>query len=137
MAGFERLEHPAGGDVHEMGIACSILEIVEQEIADRFGPKPRGRVEGVRVRVGQLSSVEPEALAFAWEVVREGSGLRDAELAIEVVPARAECGGCGRQFLLDEGRGECGACGNAPFRFVEGRELTVDQVVWDAAGEKV
>jgi hydrogenase nickel incorporation protein HypA/HybF len=116
--------------VHELGIACSILEIVEQEIAGRCGDGPRGRVEKVKVRVGQLSSVEPEALAFAWEVARAQTACSEAELEIEVVPARAECNQCGGGFLLDDGRGECKVCGPAPFRFVEGRELTVARIEW-------
>lgn len=133
VVGHDGQEHPTGGGVHELGIACSILEIVEQEIAGRCGDGPRGRVERVKVRVGQLSSVEPEALAFAWEVAREQTRWADAELEIEVVPARAECGRCGERFLLEGGSGECGACGPAPFRFVEGRELMVARIEWQPA----
>jgi hydrogenase nickel incorporation protein HypA/HybF len=117
--------------VHELGIACSILEIVGQEIAGRCGGRPGGRVERVTVRAGQLSSIEPEALAFAWEVARAQTPCRDAELEIEIVPARAECEGCGGRFLLNEGEGQCGACGSVPFHVVEGRELTVSRIVWE------
>jgi hydrogenase nickel incorporation protein HypA/HybF len=133
VAGFEGLEHPAGGDVHELGIACSILEIVEQEIEGRCGDGPRGKVGSVTVLVGQLSSVEPEALSFAWEVARSATICEGTELEIQVVPARAECGTCGCVFGLDDGRGQCDACGPGPFRIVEGRELTVARIVWEPA----
>ena len=119
--------------MHELSLALSILEIVEQEIGQRCGGRPHGRVESVLVRVGKMSSVEPEALAFAWEVIREQSPFPEAELRIETVRARAECGVCASSFFLDGGEGQCAACGPVAFRLIEGRELEVRRIVWEPA----
>ena len=120
--------------MHELSLACSIQEILEQEIGRRCGGKPRGRVPSLTVRVGSMSGVEPEALSFAWDVTRELGPFPEARLEIEPVPARAVCGGCGESFLLEECGGECPACGSGPFRVVEGRELEVRRIVWEEDG---
>ena len=117
--------------MHELSLAMSILEIVEQEIERRSGGTPKGRVPSLTVRVGSLSGVEPEVLSFAWEVAREQGAFRDAELVIESVAARAVCDRCGAAFLLGEGSGECAVCGPVGFRIVEGHEVEVTRIVWE------
>ncbi|MBD3163321.1 MAG: hydrogenase maturation nickel metallochaperone HypA [Candidatus Eisenbacteria bacterium] len=117
--------------MHELSLACSIQEIVEQEIGRRCGGKLRGRVPSLTVRVGSMSGVEPEALSFAWDVTREQGPFPEAHLEIEKIPARALCNRCSRAFLLEESNGECPSCGVCPFRIVEGRELEVRRIVWE------
>ncbi len=117
--------------MHEMSLALSILEIVSQEIRARFGERvTEGRCDSVVVRLGKLSSVEPEALEFAWEVARQDSPFPKARLVIETVPVRARCGLCGEVFVLDTESGQCARCGAAPFRIFEGREIEVSRIVW-------
>ncbi len=118
--------------MHELSLAMSILEIVEQEIGQRCGGTPRGHVPTLTVRVGSLSGVEPEALSFAWEVAREQGSFPEAELLIEGVAAKAVCGQCGASFLLEEGDGACAVCGPVAFRIVEGQEIEVARIVWES-----
>lgn len=117
--------------MHELSLAMSILEIVEQEIEGRARGANKGRVPSLTVRIGSLSGVEPEALSFAWEVARGQGPCRDAALLIERVPAKAVCDRCGVAFPLDEGDGECASCGPIGFRVVEGQEVEVTRIVWE------
>lgn len=119
--------------MHELSLALSILEIVEQEVARRCNGSPRGRVPSLTVRLGKLSGVDPEALSFAWEVTRDRGPFPEAELRFEMVEARARCKVCGEVFLLEDGSGDCSACGAAPFELLEGRELEVRRIVWEDA----
>lgn len=117
--------------MHEMSLALSILEIVSQEIRGRFGERAAiGRCDLVVVRLGKLSSVEPETLEFAWEVARQKSPFPEARLEIETVPVRARCGVCGGVFDVGTGLGQCSRCGAAPFRVFEGREIEVSRIIW-------
>ncbi len=118
--------------MHELSLAMSILEIVEQEIGQRCGGTPRGRVPALTVRVGSLSGVEPEALSFAWEVAREQGSFPEAELVIERVAAKAACNQCGAPFLLEEGNGACAVCGPVAFHIVEGQGIEVTRIVWES-----
>ncbi len=65
--------------MHELSIAMSIIESVEEEIAAH----PAASVERVTVTIGDLSGVVPEALRFAWEPAVRDTRLTGAALRIE------------------------------------------------------
>ena len=65
--------------MHELSIAMSLAELVEQQLAD----EPDATVTAVDIRIGTLSSVVPEALRFAWEPVSRSTRLQGSELRIE------------------------------------------------------
>ena len=54
--------------MHETGIAMEIYAI-SRRTADANGG---GRLTSVKVIVGELSAIEPDLLAFAWEAVTAG-----------------------------------------------------------------
>jgi hydrogenase nickel incorporation protein HypA/HybF len=66
--------------MHELSIALSLVEAVCEELP-RLGD--RVSIRRVRVRVGPLSGVVPEALAFAFEVAADDSPIAGARLEIE------------------------------------------------------
>ncbi len=76
--------------MHELGIASSIHRTCLEVLAGR------GRLERVRVAVGELSAVEPDLLRFAWQAVTEGGPDEGAELEIDWCPARQLCADCGK-----------------------------------------
>ncbi|MFI9808703.1 hydrogenase maturation nickel metallochaperone HypA [Streptomyces sp. NPDC052301] len=82
--------------MHELSIATAIVEQAE-EIARADGADG---VSSVTVRVGELSGVVPDALDFAFEVVREGTALATARLVVEQVAARAWCEPCTEEFAV-------------------------------------
>ena len=66
--------------VHEMGIALEIHRVC----LDAIAPQGDGRIETVRLAVGELSAVEPDLLRFAWEaVVADGPHAGDLILLVE------------------------------------------------------
>ncbi len=64
--------------MHEVSIADALLRQVE-ETASRHGLRA---VQSVGVCVGDLSGVVPDALSFAFEVLRRGSVAGEASLQI-------------------------------------------------------
>lgn len=79
--------------MHELGLAQTLLEQVRAVAREHGNP----RVARVRVRIGEYAGVEPEALRFAFEVLRDDCGLAGAALDIERVPARLRCPACGAE----------------------------------------
>jgi hydrogenase nickel incorporation protein HypA/HybF len=77
----------------------------------------------VRVEVGQLAAVLPDALRFCFDVAAQGTSVEGAELDILGTPGRAVCDGCGRSMMVDVPYGRCD-CGG-PVRIVAGEELRV------------
>jgi hydrogenase nickel incorporation protein HypA/HybF len=82
--------------MHELGIACSILETVREEASKR----PESRFLKVGVRIGEVSGVEPEALIFSFDALVEGSELAPLELVIERTQRRHLCPECQHEFVV-------------------------------------
>ncbi|MFI1970703.1 hydrogenase maturation nickel metallochaperone HypA [Streptomyces cinnamoneus] len=82
--------------MHELSIAAAIVE----RAAETAGRHGAARVAAVRVRVGELAGVVPDALRFSFEVAREGTVLETARLLIEEVPGRARCAHCAEHFAV-------------------------------------
>ena len=70
--------------MHELSIADAIVRIALAHAGER-------RIESVEVKVGHLRQVVPDALAFAFTLVSEGTRAEGAELVMEVVPAAGVC----------------------------------------------
>jgi hydrogenase nickel incorporation protein HypA/HybF len=105
--------------MHELSIANSILDAVRAEAARR----PGARLVKVGVRVGELSGVQPDALAFSFEALVRGSDLEPLALEIEDCPRRQRCPECGREFRVLDFDTACPACGEERTRCISGDEL--------------
>ena len=107
--------------MHELAIAASILKTVEQETTSR-GLQP---VAQVGVRVGALSGVLPEALAFGFEALVAETPLAGCRLKIEQVPAQAQCQACSHTFDVADFFFRCPACGSVQVAVTHGYELDI------------
>jgi hydrogenase nickel incorporation protein HypA/HybF len=107
--------------MHELGITQSVVEAV----TDRTGSSP---VASVRVRVGRLAGVVPDAMRFCFELVTAGTPLEGAVLEIEQPEGRGRCRTCGAGFPLTDLILLCD-CGSADVEVLSGRELAVASVV--------
>ena len=74
-------------------------------------------VSEVRVAVGELSNVEIEALAFAFESVKKGTVANDAKLVIDRPEGRAWCMTCQKDA--------CPICGGYQVVVSGGRDMRV------------
>lgn len=86
------------------------------------------RVAGIRLRVGTLSGAVPEAMQFAWDVVRRDTPASEAWLEIASVPAAAWCANCQAEFECRDFLGECPRCRNLSGELRRGRELEIASV---------
>ena len=106
--------------MHELAVAESVLASVLERTGDRH-------VSVVRLRIGRLAGVVPDALAFCFELAAAGTPLEGARLEILQEHGRAHCRGCGSDFELDDAFLLC-RCGSADVALVSGRELSVTSV---------
>ena len=81
------------------------------------------RVHLIRLRIGVLSGVVPDALEFAFEALAAGTVAENAKLAIEQVPARFWCPTCTREFQSDDMFAECPGCHSPSGELRAGREM--------------
>ena len=106
--------------MHELAVSQSVLDAVLERTGD-------ARVTVVRLDVGRLSGVVPDALRFCFELVAEGTPLEGADLRIGEPPGRAHCSGCGADFGIDDPILLC-PCGSADVSVTAGRDLRVRSV---------
>lgn len=110
--------------MHEMSLAESILQIIADAARrDRFS-----RVRTVRLEIGQLAMVEPEALRFSFEQIRHHSLAQDARLDIIEVEGRGECELCGCKMMLSALYEPCPDCGTHRIRVTEGDQMRVSEL---------
>ena len=107
--------------MHELSIAHSILSIAERS----FPAGTEGYISAVNILVGELSSIETEALSFAFSAIRGGTVLEKAELQIEMVKGEAACSDCGTVFPMNAYGMACPACGSYLVSIRQGKELKV------------
>ncbi|MGW2822433.1 hydrogenase maturation nickel metallochaperone HypA [Streptomyces sp. NPDC001443] len=115
--------------MHEMSIALAVIGQVE-EAAERAGDVTA--VRSVRLLVGELAGVVPDALAFCFELACAGTVLEGAELVTETVPGRARCTPCAHEWAVGiPPLLSCPQCGGAGTDLQAGRELQIAAVHWD------
>lgn len=108
--------------MHEMAIMQGILEIAEGEAAKHGA----GRINVIKLRIGEFRGVVRDALEFAFEALRQGTKAEHAALEIDTVPLRASCPNCSeRNIPLNDFSLLCHDCGSI-LTIVAGREMEIE-----------
>lgn len=105
--------------MHELAIAESVVSSVLE--------RTDGHISVVRLRVGRLAGVVPDALMFCFELATSGTTLEGARLEIEDQQGRARCRTCDDEFVLEDAFLLC-ACGSADVEVLSGRDLSLVSV---------
>ncbi len=111
--------------MHELGLCASIVDAV----ATRAGERPVARV---RVRVGRLHHVHPEAFEQSFEVAAAGSVAEGAQAELVLMPVRFRCEGCGAEGQSDEQPTACASCGGVDVELTGGDELMLELLEYRA-----
>jgi hydrogenase nickel incorporation protein HypA/HybF len=113
--------------MHELSIMQSALSLA----LDQARQAGAGRVQVIRLRIGALSGVVPDALEFAFEALTPGTPAEGAHLAIEHVPARFWCAACSREFQSDDLLSDCPDCHTPSGELRAGREMELASLETD------
>lgn len=105
--------------MHEAALAETLLRQVT-EIRDERRLK---RIQDVTIQLGAFSGIEPVSLKTAFEERSQKWLGAVAELRIESVELRAECGACGCCFDVTGFRFQCPCCSAVDVRIVQGENL--------------
>jgi len=108
--------------MHEMSLAAAIVDAALRHAGGR-------RVLSVRVRVGALRQALPEALAFCFELVAQGTICAGARLDQERIAVCLACRQCGSRSQVEAPPLRCRACGGGEVEVVAGDELEVESIV--------
>jgi hydrogenase nickel incorporation protein HypA/HybF len=105
--------------MHELALVESLVETVSATLPDET-------LTVIRVEVGGLVAVVPDAMRFCFDVCTRGTRLEGVRLDIIEVPGRGQCLACGAEFELTHF--PLCACGSADVHVRSGNELRVKDV---------
>ncbi|OIQ72125.1 hydrogenase/urease nickel incorporation protein HypA [mine drainage metagenome] len=110
--------------MHEMSLAQAVLQLIEDAaVKDQFS-----KVTTVWLEIGQLSGVEPEAMAFCFDAVTRDSVAGGARLEIVTLPGQGWCMACAKTLPLAEVFGPCPLCGDYQMQVTGGTEMRVKEL---------
>lgn len=107
--------------MHEMSITQGIIDLCLQHAGGRA-------VKSLKVEIGQLSSVVPDAIEFCFEACSRGTLLDGAKLDIVRIPGKGHCQECGTETALSELFAACDSCGSYQVRIIAGEEMRVTEI---------
>lgn len=96
-----------------------ILRLAEEQ-ARRSGAT---RIHEIRLRIGRMAGVVPEALSYAFEVLREGTLAAAGALRIDPVEAACWCAACQQEFPTPDLIYDCPRCGQPSADLRRGKEM--------------
>lgn len=108
--------------MHEMSIALDIITTVENEMKAHKVHS----LKSIKMKVGELTAVEPDSLKFCLESAIDNTPLEGAKFYIEEIPFMGRCKGCACKFRLEKYfSSPCPNCGEKNPEIISGRELDI------------
>ncbi|CAN5731766.1 hydrogenase maturation nickel metallochaperone HypA [soil metagenome] len=107
--------------MHELGLCTSIVDAVEA----RAGDRPVARV---KIRVGRLHHVHPDAFEQSFEMAAAGTVAEAAVAELVLLAVRSRCLSCGEEAEDEERIVACSACGSVDVEMTGGDELILESL---------
>ena len=105
--------------MHEVGLMSETLRLAEEKALAAGAT----RIHEIRMRIGRLASVVPDALNYAFEILRDGTMAAGGTLKIDTVDAVCWCAQCQQEFPTPDLIYDCPRCGQPSGQLRQGREM--------------
>jgi hydrogenase nickel incorporation protein HypA/HybF len=113
--------------MHEMALCEGVLAIIAEE-AKRHNFT---RVRVVRLEIGKLGHVEPQAMRFCFDAVSRGTIAESARVELIDVPGEAWCMRCSKIVAIAQRLDPCPVCGGYQLQVTAGDDLRVKDLEVD------
>lgn len=113
--------------MHELSLAEALIDLVEEESRKLAG----ARVRTVRLEIGAVAAVEPEAMRFCFDAVARGTSADGAVLDIITVPGRGRCLDCRCEIEVYERPTLCPVCGAGRVEVTSGAAMRLKELEID------
>lgn len=111
--------------MHELGLCEAIVGAVEKRAGER-------EVARVRVRVGRLHHVHPDAFEQSFTMAAAGGPAGEAQAELILLPVRARCGSCESETEAEEIPLACPVCEGVDMELTGGDELVLESIEYRA-----
>lgn len=110
--------------MHELSIAQDILIIIRQNVPQ----EELSNIENIKVKIGDMSGVVAESLAFCFQAITSETELAQAKMVIEKIPFVLKCNSCGNESTNEFGIRVCPDCRSTDTTVKSGLEMQVTEV---------
>jgi hydrogenase nickel incorporation protein HypA/HybF len=110
--------------MHEMSLAESVLQIIEQAGQEQGFTA----VKTVWLEIGQLACVEPDAMRFCFDAIMSNSIATGAKLEIIEIAGQGWCIQCACNVPLSALHESCPHCKSYPIRVTSGDAMRVKEL---------
>jgi hydrogenase nickel incorporation protein HypA/HybF len=111
--------------MHELGLCTSIVDAVTR----RAGERPVARV---RVRVGMLQHVHPDAFDQSFTMAAQGTVAEGSTAELVLLPVQGLCASCASTWEGDDVPLICPRCGSTQVEVVGGDEVVLESIEYRA-----
>lgn len=111
--------------MHELGIVYQIVKTVD-EIKQEQNLES---IEAITLQIGEMSDIVPKFIEEAWQATKPTTSYPDADMIVEVIPAMAECCGCGYTDKVRNIGLTCPHCSSPDFKIISGREFMIKEII--------
>lgn len=107
--------------MHELALCEGLIRALDAKAA----AEDVARIVSVRLEVGVLAAVDPQALSFAFAVIARGTAAEGARLDIVDTEGAAWCAACARRVRLRAFGDPCPSCGGHRLHVLGGTEIRI------------
>ena len=104
-----------------MSIAQSLIDVLKEEMISHHIKTLRS----VRLNIGQMTAVVPDALSLCFHVITKGTDLEGVKLNMDIVPLMGSCSDCGKEFEIVDYNFVCSKCGSKKINTIGGKDLSI------------
>lgn len=110
--------------MHELGLIVDVVDMVERIASE----EKLSDIKKVVLDVGEMYFIVPSLMQSVYRAAAKGTRLEGSELVLNMIPATAQCLGCGSTFNPLQEDGICPACANSDYRVTAGKEFEIRQI---------
>ena len=107
--------------MHELSITRNVIAIVSERAAGQH-------VTRVRLQIGSLSAVMPDAIRFCFELCAANTAAEGATLEIDEIAGLGWCKDCESEVALDVPVGRCPLCHSMGLQLIAGQEMLIKEM---------
>lgn len=110
--------------MHEMSLMQGILDSVEKAARDAGATA----VSEIRLSVGEMTEIVPDAMDFAFEAMSPGTLCEGAQLKVSMIAIRSRCTICDFEFEHDRYHWGCPECESLATELLAGRDMYIESI---------
>ena len=89
------------------------------------------RITTVHLAIGEIAELDQSTIQGHWVEISRGTLAEQSQLLFRLIPAKAQCMACFREYEPLGGKIHCPHCGSYGAKVLAGEEFYLESMEWD------